>query len=59
MGSCAKAIRITIRFGDRRQGSPGLRLQTNCEPAFQLKVCVDAFATYEFTELPAIDRHSR
>ena len=43
---------ITIRFGDRRQGSPGLRLQTNCEPAFQLKVCVDAFATYEFTELP-------
>ena len=43
---------ITTRFGDRRQGSPGLRLQTNCEPAFQLKVCVDAFATYEFTELP-------
>lgn len=43
---------ITVRFGDRRQGSPGLRLQTNCEPTFGFKVLVDAFATYEFTELP-------
>ena len=42
---------ITVRFGDRRQGSPGLRLQTNCEPTFEFKVLVDAFATYEFTEL--------
>ncbi len=44
---------ITVRFGDRRRGSPGLRLQTNCEPTFEFKVLVDAFATYEFTELPA------
>ena len=43
---------LTVRFGDRRQGSPGLRLQTNCEERFELKVYVDAFATYEFTELP-------
>jgi Protein of unknown function (DUF3604) len=43
---------ITVRFGDRRGGSPGLRLQTNREPTFEFKVCVDAFATYEFTELP-------
>jgi hypothetical protein len=43
---------ITVRFGDRRGGSPGLRLQTNCEEHFALKVYVDAFATYEFTELP-------
>jgi len=43
---------ITVRLGDRRQGSPGLRLQTNCEPTFEFKVFVDAFATYEFTELP-------
>jgi hypothetical protein len=43
---------LTIRFGDRRMGSPGLRLQTNCEERFELKVYVDAFATYEFTELP-------
>ena len=43
---------IAVRFGDRRGGSPGLRLQTNCEEHFSLKVYVDAFATYEFTELP-------
>jgi hypothetical protein len=43
---------ITVRFGDRRQGSPGLRLQTNCEERFELKTFVDAFAAYEFTELP-------
>jgi hypothetical protein len=43
---------LTVRLGDRRQGSPGLRLQTNCEERFEFKVYVDAFATYEFAELP-------
>ncbi|MFM9849557.1 MAG: DUF3604 domain-containing protein [Hyphomicrobiaceae bacterium] len=43
---------LTLRLGDRRQGSPGLRLQTNCEERFELKTYVDAFATYEFTEIP-------
>lgn len=43
---------LTVRLGDRRQGSPGLRLQTNCEERFELKAYVDAFATYEFTEIP-------
>jgi hypothetical protein len=43
---------ITVRFGDTSGGSPGLRLQTNREPHFTFKVVVDAFATYEFTELP-------
>jgi hypothetical protein len=42
---------ITVRFGDRRHGSPGLRLQTNCEPSFEFKTVVDAFAAYEFTEI--------
>ena len=44
---------LTIRFGDRRQGSPGWRLQTNAEKKVELKTSVDAFATYEFCELPA------
>jgi hypothetical protein len=44
---------LTIRFGDRRQGSPGWRLQTNVEKHVELKTSVDAFATYEFCELPA------
>lgn len=42
---------ITVRLGDRSKGSPGLRLQTNCEECFELKVFVDAFATYQFTEI--------
>ena len=42
---------LTIRLGDRRQGSPGFRLQTNCEERVELRTSVDAFATYEFTEL--------
>src|SRR5450631_3934651 len=43
---------LTIRMGDRRQGSPGFRLQTNVEANVELKTSVDAFATYEFCELP-------
>lgn len=43
---------LTIRLGDRRRGSPGLRLQTNVENKVELRTSVDAFATYEFCELP-------
>jgi hypothetical protein len=43
---------LTIRLGDRRQGSPGLRLQTNVESNVELRTSVDVFATYEFCELP-------
>jgi uncharacterized protein DUF3604 len=43
---------LTIRLGDRRQGSPGLRLQTNAEKNVELRTAVDAFAAYEFCELP-------
>src|SRR5215813_1420896 len=43
---------LTIRMGDRRQGSPGFRLQTNAEERVELRTSVDAFATYEFCELP-------
>jgi len=48
---------ITVRLGDRRQGSPGFRLQTNCEAHVELRTSVDAFAAYEFCELahPAFD----
>ena len=43
---------LTIRFGDRRMGSRGIRLQTNAETDFPFKIYVDAFATYDFTEFP-------
>ena len=39
---------ITIRFGDRRQGSPGLRMQTYCESAFEFRVFADPIATYDY-----------
>ncbi|MFO0991509.1 MAG: DUF3604 domain-containing protein [Hyphomicrobiales bacterium] len=43
---------ITVRFGDRRFGSPGIRLQTYCEAAFEFRVFVDAIATYDYVALP-------
>jgi hypothetical protein len=51
-GYLRKGDTITLRMGDRRQGSPGYRLQTNCENKVALKTSVDAFAAYEFTKLP-------
>ena len=43
---------ITVRFGDRREGSPGTRVQTFCDDAFDFRVFVDAIATYDYVELP-------
>ena len=43
---------IVVRFGDRRQGSPGMRVQTFVEPTFEFRVLVDAFATYQYVERP-------
>ena len=51
-GFLRQADTLTIRMGDRRQGSPGFRLQTNVEERVDLRTSVDAFATYEFCELP-------
>src|SRR4029078_5665798 len=42
---------VTVRMGDRRQGSPGCRLQTNVEAQVELRSSVAALATYEFCEL--------
>lgn len=44
--------RITVRFGDRSGGSPGMRMQTNVEESFEFRTFVDALATYEFVQLP-------
>lgn len=51
-GFLREGDQITIRFGDRRWGSPGLRLQTFCEHTFEFRVLVDAIATYNYVELP-------
>jgi hypothetical protein len=51
-GFLREGDRIVVRIGDTRQGSPGIRIQTFSEPTFEFKVLVDAFATYNFVELP-------
>lgn len=43
---------ITVCFGDRSKGSPGMRVQTFSEPTFEFRVLVDPFATYHYTALP-------
>jgi hypothetical protein len=43
---------ITVRFGDRRFGSPGIRLQSYCESEFEFRVFADPIATYDYVALP-------
>lgn len=52
-GFLREGDQIAVRFGDRRQGGPGMRLQTFCEQTFEFRVLVDAIATYNYVELPA------
>jgi hypothetical protein len=51
-GFLREGEQIIVRFGDRRQGSPGIRIQTFCEHTFEFRVLVDAIATYNYVELP-------
>ena len=51
-GFLREGDQIIVRFGDRRGGSPGLRVQTFCESTFEFKVLVDPWATYTYVELP-------
>ena len=51
-GFLREGDKIVVHLGDRRHGSPGYRLQTAREKPFWFKVFVDAFATYDFVELP-------
>ena len=51
-GFMKQGDRIVVRFGDPREGSPGLRLQTFCELTFEFRVLVDAMATYNYVQLP-------
>ena len=50
-GYLEEGDRITVRFGDPRHGSPGMRLQTFCEEIFEFRVLVDPIATYVFQPL--------
>lgn len=46
---------LIFRIGDPREGSPGVRMQTHCESAFQYRVTVDAFASVDYT--PVLEEH--
>lgn len=43
---------ITITFGDRSGGSPGMRIQTFVERQFEFRVLADPIATYQYVLLP-------
>ncbi len=43
--------KISVLFGDTREGSPGWQVQTFCERTFEFKVLVDPIATFRFKEL--------
>lgn len=43
---------ITITFGDRSGGSPGMRIQTFVERHFEFRVLVDPIAIYHYVLLP-------
>jgi hypothetical protein len=51
-GTLREGDTIVVRLGDTRFGSPGMRAQTFHEPTFEFKMLVDAFATYNYVELP-------
>lgn len=56
-GFMREGDRLTIRLGDRRYGSAGLRMQTFAEPCFKFHIVVDPIACYHFVPLenqPAI-----
>jgi hypothetical protein len=53
VGGCLRRGEVvTITLGDTRGGGPGLRMQTFCEDALELRFLVDACATGHFVELP-------
>ncbi|MCW4037105.1 MAG: DUF3604 domain-containing protein [Candidatus Bathyarchaeota archaeon] len=51
-GYLKEGDQIVVHHGDSRQGSPGIRMQTFCEETLEYRVLVDAFATYEYVEIP-------
>jgi hypothetical protein len=52
-GFLAPGDSITVRLGDRRGGSPGMRLQTFCEDRFEFRVLADVFASCNWALLPS------
>ena len=43
---------ITVTLGDRRKGSAGYRIQTLCEPTFEIRVQADPWGTVSYRDVP-------
>lgn len=53
VGGCLRRGEVvTVTLGDTSHGSAGLRMQTFCEDALELRFLVDVCATGHFVELP-------
>jgi hypothetical protein len=53
VGGClAEGERVVVTLGDRSGGSPGLRMQTFAEDAWELRFLVDPCGTGHFVEVP-------
>ncbi len=53
VGGCLRdGDEVVLTLGDRSQGSEGMRLQTFCEDAWELRFLVDPCATGHFVEVP-------
>ncbi len=50
-GGLAPDDEIIVTLGDRSGGSPGFRLQTNCQDQFKFRALVNPFSTQQFFEL--------
>ena len=50
-GNLKKGDIIKIRIGDRRFGSPGLRMQTFCQNEFEFRTFVDVFSNQNYLPL--------
>jgi len=51
-GYLASGDRITVIFGDRSGGSPGMRMQSFAEAQFEFKVVADVCASGHFVPIP-------
>jgi hypothetical protein len=51
-GNLRQGDTIQIRFGDRRSGSPGIRMQTFCQNDFEFRTLVDIFSNQNYLPLP-------
>ena len=52
-GNLQEGDTIRVRFGDRRFGGPGIRMQTFCQNDFEFRTFVDVFSNQNYLRLPS------